>query len=1123
MTESGDARARERALDPRDSFIVQAPAGAGKTELLVQRFLALLAAVAVPEAIVAITFTVKAAGEMRERILAALAEAERDDELASAHALRTRALARAALERDRASGWNLADNPARLQIQTIDALCLRLARRLPVLARTGADLRITDRPRPLYRAAATMLAEEIEDGVEGELIATLLLHLDGDERRLVALVAEMLGERDRWLRHLARATEPAVQRAALERSLAELVRATLRAVAHATPLSLASVLPTLAARAGQAAPDDSPLAACRGLAAMPPAETHALAAWQGLAEFLLTANGEPRRLPRWEAGRDGDAPDDAWRRAAQALLAGLANEPEFVARLRDVRGLPAPRYGEEQWRVCEALLGLLPRAAACLDVVFAEAGVVDFTQIAHAALRALGEPDAPTDLALALDHRIEHLLVDEFQDTSFTQLELLARLTAGWTNGDGRTLFLVGDPMQSIYRFREAEVALFQHVQRRGLGALALAPLRLTRNFRAQAGLVEWVNAAFPVLHAARDAPDAYAVAFEPAEPVLDALEGAATVVHPQAPGDPAPEARAVLEQIALARREDPQANIAVLVRAREHLSALVDELGRNGVSFRAVDVQPLARAPVVQDLHALARALLHLADRVAWLAVLRAPWCGLTLADLHALTRKGREQTVWEAIVDAREIGALSDDGARRLARVERVLAPTLAERGREPLRRWIEGAWLALGGAACCRTEAERSDAQRYLRLLEDLDRGGEPARVEELDEALAELYADPDPSGDERLQLMTMHRAKGLEFDVVIVPSLGRLPGRSAERLLTVIEQPAEGGSRLLVAPIGSGSERDPIARWLRRLEKSEDEDEAVRLLYVAATRARRRLHLLGAAAPGATRPHRDSLLARLWPVVQESFAASAVCGADEDASRPTQTAGGAIRRLPADWAPSTVAIGAALTPPARAALDETPQFVWARDIARQVGRSVHRALEIIGRHGVERWTALGEDGQRTRIRAMLRELGTPRVRLEEAVARALRAVHNTLDDARGRWLLEHAHREAGSEQALSAWIDERLVTSVLDRTFVDEQGVRWIVDFKTGVHEGGALERFLDEEVERYRPQLDRYARLMRRMEDRPLRVGLYFPLLVAWREWEPAATLTSPDRRTRRSS
>src|SRR6185295_2005168 len=113
----------------------------------------------------------------------------------------------------------------------------------------------------------------------------------------------------------------------------------------------------------------------------------------------------------------------------------------------------------EQWEVLGAMLELLPRAAAHLKLVFAEAGETDFTEVAQGAVRALGAIDDPSDLLLALDSRIQHILVDEFQDTSVSQWELLSLLTSGWQQdgemSDGRTLFLVGDPMQSIYRFRE--------------------------------------------------------------------------------------------------------------------------------------------------------------------------------------------------------------------------------------------------------------------------------------------------------------------------------------------------------------------------------------------------------------------------------------------------------------------------------------------------------------------------------------------------------------------------------------------------------------------------------------------------------------------------------------------
>ena len=149
-----DAAERERALDTRCSFIVQAPAGSGKTELLIQRYLALLAEVESPEEIVAITFTIKAAGEMRARVLERLAAARANRQPGNAHEARTLGLARAAADRDRREGWRLDDNPARLRIQTIDALCAALARQMPVLSTFGALPATVEDASELYREAA---------------------------------------------------------------------------------------------------------------------------------------------------------------------------------------------------------------------------------------------------------------------------------------------------------------------------------------------------------------------------------------------------------------------------------------------------------------------------------------------------------------------------------------------------------------------------------------------------------------------------------------------------------------------------------------------------------------------------------------------------------------------------------------------------------------------------------------------------------------------------------------------------------------------------------------------------------------------------------------------------------
>ena len=173
--------------------------------------------------------------------------------------------------------------------------------------------------------------------------------------------------------------------------------------------------------------------------------------------------------------------------------------------LVEIRTLPEPAYSDEQWGRVREVAQVLVLAAAELDQVFREQGAADFPAVSLAALRALGSAEAPTDLALRLDYRLQHILVDEFQDTSSAQLELVRLLTAGWQAGDGRSVFCVGDPMQSIYGFRQAEVRAFLELAEEGIGELRFDVQRLRDNFRsatAAGGLDQ--RLLFPGLAAAR-------------------------------------------------------------------------------------------------------------------------------------------------------------------------------------------------------------------------------------------------------------------------------------------------------------------------------------------------------------------------------------------------------------------------------------------------------------------------------------------------------------------------------------------------------------------------------------------------------------------------------------------
>jgi len=313
---------------------------------------------------------------------------------------------------------------------------------------------------------------------------------------------------------------------------------------------------------------------------------------------------------------------------------------------------------------------------------------------------------------------------------------------------------------------------------------------------------------------------------------------------------------------------------------------------------------------------------------------------------------------------------------------------------------------------------------------------------------------------------------------------------------------------------MAPIrvrdANDTESDSINRYIRSLHKQRLANERARLAYVALTRARRSLHLylhpLQSGAEGATKfgAHSLSLLHGLWNAIGNQVDSLPVIRgerAGDDASPATaQIRQRLVRHFVAPPAPADVQARGELVP--LAAEEEDIEFSWVRQTARRVGTVVHEALERFGRGSPPSATEL--PALRARLESRLQALGVDSDAARAGADRALAALRATLDDPRGRWLFDRGHREAHSELALTGVRAGQIVNAVIDRIFVAD-GVRWVVDFKTSPHEGGSLEAFLDEEARRYEGQLRRYAHLARELGPEPVRAGLYFPLLGAWRE------------------
>ncbi|MEJ2743088.1 MAG: UvrD-helicase domain-containing protein [Gammaproteobacteria bacterium] len=831
-----DVWARQEAIQVRGSYVVQAPAGSGKTELLTQRLLALLgAAVSEPEALLAITFTNKAAAEMRQRVLDSLIRASSQAEPDTEPDRTNWRLAKRVLLRSEQESWDLVENPGRLRIMTIDALCGSIAQQLPLLSEFGSQPNITDDAETRYREAAQeavhywVTRQSCEGGGHAARDAVspldVLLRVDNDAPRLVDLVARLLAVRDQWLTHvvnpafMGRARDSSLpMKEHIENSVQHLraeTRAQLDRLLHSTYPGLRDALRMHfdAARFGFDVVGDASSPLARLLFTQNSTDDAADDAADDSAVFMdslvaLLSTGSPGKkqfrkvrgvtkalgFPAVSAGRSADekARLKSGKVEFQSLLESLQSADDLLAVLNAISLLPPPRLTTVDAQTLMQLIELLLIAVACLKVGFQSAGEVDFCEVSLGAMRALHDTDNH-DAVIQLSQRYQHILVDEFQDTSLTQYHLLLQLISDWqvahTPEDEQppTLFLVGDPMQSIYRFRQAEVGLFLQVKTHGMGPAPLQYLRLTRNFRSDPEIVEWVNTHFRSIFPPDDDVTTGRVAYraslagrsgtvdhaDHADIVTQSpvLRGVSRGVHCDWCESDAAVVQRCVELVQRIRQAEPEASIAILVRGRRHLRAVLPALSQGNVPYEAVEARVLSTEPVVQDLLVLTNVIAEPNNGLAWAALLRSPVCGLCLEDLLVVFET--QNNVWPVLVACLErsdaLPDLSAEGRQLIRRVVDPLRPMIDDYPYVSLSvkaRWAAWATGLLAGVA----DRDVDCVEAYWALLERHTREGTPYCSETFALALDKAYGSILSSCANPVQIMTIHKSKGLEFDHV-----------------------------------------------------------------------------------------------------------------------------------------------------------------------------------------------------------------------------------------------------------------------------------------------------------------------------------------------------------------
>ncbi|MDP3704410.1 MAG: UvrD-helicase domain-containing protein [Legionellaceae bacterium] len=1068
-----DGKQRAQATDTTQSYIVQAPAGSGKTEILTQRFLRLLGTVNAPEQIVALTFTRKAANEMRERILLTLQRVARGVTASSEHQQKTHEYARIALDRDQALAWNLLKQPTRLRVITIDSLCQIITRAIPLQDNHIHYAQITDTPKTLYLTAAqACLRFASEETAYHAALKTLLHHMDNRQDIVLALLSDLLAKRDQWIHPLYQARLQ--DKAIFEQAIAWIEHHELSRFRQGLPLELAHRLMASIRM----------LMSVRTDATKTTTQLHDWTTLEQLdsklaaelASILLTSQNTLRKAFDHHIGlKRGVCSDDVYnalKQDSKLLLAQLENVPDFLESLIRIRHLPNPQYDPMQWEVLQALFSLLPLLVAHLNLLFAEHNAVDFTAISQQALLALGDEQTPTDLALYLDNQIQHLLVDEFQDTSIQQFQLLTQLVQGWESNDGRTLFIVGDPMQSIYRFRAAEVGLFLRTQMQGIGPVTLHPLELTCNFRSTSTIVDWVNQQFRAIFPKTNDIESGAVSFHPSAHVRPADETSfIQALQFEHKND---EARAVVDVVVHELQTYPNDNIAILVRSRSQLTRIMHTLRECHIPFQGVDIDLLANLPHLRDVWSLTQALLMPSNRLAWLSFLRSPWCGLSLADLHSIANVSKSQSIYFALSQLDHIANISEEGRTRSSFIYSVLDDALTKRHQQPLVDWITDTLQQLHRDHVL-TASQQDDLEQYWLLLEKFEEDGQIPDLSLFKNELNALYSKKVTPA--RLQIMTIHKSKGLEFDCVILPGLGSKPANRDAPLLRWLTLPTkQADDILLVSPVKAAHDDTCLLYdYLGKLDAEKSSYESQRLLYVAATRAKKRLYLFD----NHLTPRQGTFRHLLQ---QHEFEESEQASPDLTTSSETDLP--KLYQLPLSFYSKPLPIDKHA---------RTNPIGMASSTPRLIGIVAHELLQWICNHHPQ----IIEDIPWDLAKQQLTTMGFTGDDLYQATTQLSEQITQLFANPIGQWLIQ-PHTQERNEYELLTEGHEAVATRIIDRTFYDK-GIRWIIDFKTG-HDDQITEK-------NHRKQVNEYASLFAKNTSNPICCGLYYLATSHWIEWE----------------
>jgi len=1121
-----DQKERLSALDTTRSHHVESPAGSGKTLLLTMRFLKLLGAVSNPQEIIALTFTEKATGEMHGRIVQYLdwaRKSKRPENKLDEELIR---MAAEALKRH-GDHVELITSPDGLNIMTFHGFCSHITRRAPLEAGLTPDYEIIDKDRQ---------SEIIEEAIASAR-ERIFSHPSNDIKR-ISLEKRLLRHNNSWfglseeLKDILKGRDRFADLTRFVRDTADRGLSSLSAVIHERLRvyiegSLSILREKFLASELGGRWDDffkhlSSQEAESALSIPPTLPTHKwedLESWQSITEALLTRGGTARKVMGPKNGFYPNFKKTEWGQ----LITGLTEDISSI--LHEARDFPQVNTPEI---VIEELSDFIILAAELIgeyEDLCRKRHVADFIHLEQSALRVL-DGSHPSELHLYLDYRIRHLLVDEFQDTNENQWELIKRLCSGWTEEDGRTAFIVGDPKQSIYAFRNAEVRLFleakEGIPLSGQGIFPLSNHQLKTNFRSTKRLIEWINDLFGTTVMTNPDYDADEVPFSPSAP-KDAKDEDTTISLNLFHNEDKERAKEN-EALWIARKTKEileetggEKSIAILLFTRNRLNRYLRAFKDEDVPLQVKEGLVLKNRPEVRYLVQVARTFANPHDDLAFASLLRSPWSWFDIKTLYETATKSSES--WMGKI---RLAATSNPEMETLLQA---CDGAFLRLGRDPLGKIVKRFWEDLDGprkTAYLYGMAGVSNCMRFFQLLEEAERGIPQETLNNLERVIDSIYEPSDPRASlSPVQLMTIHRAKGLEFDIVFIPFMDWKPlasGSTTPPPYLLERIPGAGGKHIIAMGTDYRTgESSKTYNLLRKLQRNRKWGEAKRWFYVAATRAKSALIMSGTVTSKdeiITVPDKSVLS---FVVEHENIEKISANGLSIDVTfnpaidfvppEREQKDGS----LPEPYTLSPERLPYTVENPSSMDSDRIHNSETTDEAGERLGDTSRESIRGTLIHGILKAAINGMHLPSERaVSIALSQRGMPKEHATHLAPEILEEAKTTLSSPFISGLIDRANPVVNAEIAVEDIPGKRRLRSGIIDLLVFDGIYWWICDFKTAkpsVEE--TIETLITREKESYRSQLNAYASMVahtKSVEEAHIRRGIYLTALQTWVEY-----------------